>query len=200
MWSSGNPRRVGKRAESELLVPFRIATATASPRSTSDDRLVVLPRMGGVVIVVADGAGGMGGGGRAADLGVKTIRAAVMAGSLDGLSSEACAALLRIADALVTEEREAGETTLVLVVVTAEGRVVGASCGDSGALIVTEGRLDDVTEGQSRWRLGSGRAEPVGFERPARVVASLHRRGRRRRPKSVRGTVRTSFGIRTRRA
>lgn len=149
-------------------MPFRIATATASPRTETDDRLVVLPRMGGVVVVVADGAGGMGGGGRAADLGVKTVRDAVMAGSLDGLSSQGCVALLRIADALVTEEREAGETTLVLVVVTAEGRVVGASCGDSGALIVTaEGRIDAVTEGQSRWRLGSGRAEPVGFERQA---------------------------------
>lgn len=121
-----------------------------------------------MVIVVADGAGGMGGGGRAADLGVKTILDSIEAGSLDGLSSEACVALLRKADALVTEEREAGETTMVLVAVTAEGRVVGASCGDSGALIVTAGGwLDDVTEGQSRWRLGSGRAEPVGFERPA---------------------------------
>lgn len=120
-----------------------------------------------MVIVVADGAGGMGGGGRASDLAVKTVLDAVAAGSLDGLSSQACAALLRTADALVTEEREAGETTMVLVVVTAEGRVVGASCGDSGALIVTEGRLDDVTDGQGRWRLGSGHAEPVGFERPA---------------------------------
>ncbi|MBK7400027.1 MAG: hypothetical protein IPJ34_28190 [Myxococcales bacterium] len=59
----------------------------------------------------------------------------------------------------------AGETTVVVVVVT-EGGVLGASCGDSGAWIIESEGHDDLTADQRRkLRVGSGRALPVPFVR-----------------------------------
>ncbi len=76
--------------------------------------------------------------------------------------------LLVRADALVVRDRMAGETTCVVVAVRDDGRMVGASVGDSGAAVVgAGGRIDELTEGQHRKRrLGGGRATPALFERP----------------------------------
>jgi len=60
----------------------------------------------------------------------------------------------------------AGETTCVVVVVGPMG-IVGVSAGDSEAWVVTASSIDDLTLHQKRARLGSGRAAPVAFERPA---------------------------------
>jgi len=55
------------------------------------------------------------------------------------------------ADAIVQSDRAAGETTCVIVVVSNDGRIVGASAGDSGATVVsTDGNIDDLTERQHR--------------------------------------------------
>jgi serine/threonine protein phosphatase PrpC len=58
-----------------------------------------------------------------------------------------------------------GQTTAVVVVLRAD-RVFGASVGDSGAWWITTEGLDDLTEPQHRKPLlGSGMAQPVGFDR-----------------------------------
>lgn len=148
-------------------MPFHVATAAASYCDATEDRLAVHQLDGGVVVVVADGAGGMGGGGRAADLTLKIVGEAIEHGAFNVFSADPWAELLIHADAIIASDRHAGETTIVVVAVAEDGRVVGASCGDSGAVVVgADGDLDDLTAGQhKKRRLGSGRALPVAFER-----------------------------------
>jgi len=116
--------------------------------------------------VVADGAGGLAGGARAAEMLVALVREAVASPDLDPSRAETWAELLSRADALLEGDRTAGETTAVLLTV-ADGIVAGASCGDSGAWAVDpDGRIDDLTARQHRkLRVGSGRARPVSFSR-----------------------------------
>lgn len=152
-------------------MPITIATATASfrARELSEDRLAVHRVPGGVVVVVADGAGGIPGGGLAADLAIKVIEEAAEHGAFNMFSGRAWVDLMVHADAIIETDRVAGETTCVIVVIANDGRVVGASVGDSGALIIgSDGSVDDLTAGQHRKRrLGSGQASPVTFERSA---------------------------------
>jgi serine/threonine protein phosphatase PrpC len=60
---------------------------------------------------------------------------------------------------------QAGETTAVVVVITATG-VLGASSGDSEAWIIHQDDIDELTVGQTKQRIGGGRAGPVAFYRP----------------------------------
>ncbi len=152
------------------MLPFTIATRTASFRrpELSEDRTAVHHVPGGVVVVVADGAGGIAGGGPAADLVLRVVAEAIAQPGFPPFTPAAWTELLVRADALVVRDRMAGETTCVVVAVRDDGRMVGASVGDSGAIVVAvDGRIDDLTEGQHRKRrLGGGRAAPVLFERP----------------------------------
>jgi serine/threonine protein phosphatase PrpC len=60
-------------------------------------------------------------------------------------------------------EASSGETTAVLLVVR-DGRLYGASVGDSGVLVLTSEASFEPTRGQQRKPLlGSGAASPVGF-------------------------------------
>jgi serine/threonine protein phosphatase PrpC len=97
------------------------------------------------------------------------VERAVTRKSLEPFVSSSWIDLLGSVDALVEHDRAAGETTAVIVAVTDSGLVVGASCGDSGALVVRgDGTVDELTEGQHRKkRIGSGIAVPVGFDRLA---------------------------------
>jgi serine/threonine protein phosphatase PrpC len=144
-----------------------VAHALACSSEPGEDRLGVFDHGGALVVVVADGAGGVSGGGRAADLVVELVRDAVAAPAIDPLRAEGWVDLLSRADALLEADHDAGEATGVVVVVT-EDFLVGASGGDSGAWVVhTEGTIDDLTVRQHRkLRLGSGRARPVSFSRP----------------------------------
>ncbi|MBL8717413.1 MAG: protein phosphatase 2C domain-containing protein [Myxococcales bacterium] len=150
-------------------MPFHVATAAASYREATEDRLAIHHLDGGCVVVVADGVGGVSGGGRAADLAVKIIGEAIDHGTFNRFSANPWVELLIHADAIIASDRDAGATTIAVVAVAEDVRVVGASCGDSGAVIVgADGRLDDLTAKQhKRRRLGSGRALPVAFERAA---------------------------------
>lgn len=134
------------------------AVATASYRAASEDRAVVIDVHNSLVVLVADGAGGIPGGGSAADvvIGMVQERAPAL------VDAAACARLLSDAD---SKCERVGETTAVLLIVTATS-VVGSSCGDSEAWLVgADGTIDDVTEAQHRKRrVGSGRATPVAFE------------------------------------
>ncbi len=62
-------------------------------------------------------------------------------------------------------KKMAGETTAIVAVIGPDG-VLGVSCGDSEAWLVTETGIDDITAGQNKKRLGSGRAAPLSFYRP----------------------------------
>lgn len=152
-------------------MPFKITTKTASFRRISEVRLSVHQGPGGLVVVVADGAGGMRGGAEAADLALKIVAEAIDYAPTKFTDPSWLAELLVHADAIVQSDRAAGETTCVIVVVTNDGRIVGASAGDSGAMIIKpDGTIDDLTEGRHwKQRLGSRRAMPKEFERSALV-------------------------------
>jgi serine/threonine protein phosphatase PrpC len=113
-------------------------------------------------LTLADGAGGMSGGAEAAEFVIQRVQAA-SAGV--ALKSDALSRLLSAIDREMAGIGAYGETTCVLAAVSETG-IVGASVGDSGAWIITESGVDNVTAHQ--WRkpfVGSGRANPVGFHR-----------------------------------
>lgn len=125
------------------------------PATRTDDRVAVRETSDGLVVAVADGAGGSSGAGRAAEL------ASAAAIAIDPTSDVLAA--LRAIDVLVEQDAEAGETTLVVVWIR-HGLLEGASVGDSGAILVTEDDVRDLTSGQRRTpRLGTGFARPVSF-------------------------------------
>jgi len=115
-----------------------------------------------LVLVVADGAGGMSGGAEAAQF------------IAEGVRKRICSATMNPKDLIMlftSLDREMaaigafGETTCVAVVLSDNG-VVGASVGDSGALIFSKAGVDNLTANQVRKPfLGSGRAMPVSFTR-----------------------------------
>jgi serine/threonine protein phosphatase PrpC len=139
-----------------------VSTALASQRAASEDRVLVERTPAGLLVVVADGAGGMRGGARAADLLVDHARGSSLAAMTEGGLPGALIAMLRAADQTIAADPIAGETTALAVVVT-DDRILGASAGDSEAwLMIGDGR-DVLTASQRRKRIGSGCAEPVSF-------------------------------------
>ena len=126
------------------------------------DRAQVIEREGALVLVVADGAGGRSGGAEAADGAVAGIRAA--AKSMQDLrNGESWRRLLGQIDAEILEDAAAGETTAVVVAVTARG-IAGASVGDSGAWLISPSSYVDLTaDAHPKPFLGTGCAIPVAF-------------------------------------
>ena len=146
---------------------FTVATAEASFRAATEDRLAVIEHDGGLVVVVADGAGGLSGGAGAAEMGVDGVTKAVLAGDVGTRGPDLWMRLLAELDVDIEADAQAGESTIVVVSITGSGTLIGASCGDSGALIVGGYDVDDLTTDQHRKRrLGSRRAIPVAFTRP----------------------------------
>jgi serine/threonine protein phosphatase PrpC len=136
-----------------------LQTVAANPEN--QDRGVVIQDGPRVVLCVADGAGGRSGGTEAATLAVKLVRE--NASLLNDASS--CAELLRQMDTTIANDREAGETTCALAVLTSN-ELFGASVGDSGIWLISEtGDLNDLTQNQQRRPfIGSGSAWAVPFE------------------------------------
>jgi hypothetical protein len=126
--------------------------------------------------LVADGQGGQPGGGPAAQLACQTaLGAARVCRPVDLLDSRSWSGILRQADAAVATAPEAGLTTLVCLCVY-RGRVVGASSGDSAALLVCGGKATELTAGQHKNPpVGCGAAVAVPFAaaltEPWRVLA-----------------------------
>ena len=116
------------------------------------------------VCVVADGQGGQAGGGLAAELACRTAFEAAAAISPERFAEPLVwFSLLRKVDEAVRLDSEAGFTTFVGLC-TMEDRVVGISCGDSGALLVSGSQACELTRGQSKNPpVGSGSAVPVPF-------------------------------------
>lgn len=151
----------------------RFVTAAASPRAVTEDRATVLRADQGWLVCVADGTGGIAGGANAADQFVAGIRRAAQRPGFDMTSSTAWTALMQNLDHEIAAEPLAGETTGIALAVTS-GLVVGASCGDSKALLSTSTGWRDLTSHQSRKpRLGTGRAlaQPFTAEAHGTLVA-----------------------------
>lgn len=134
---------------------FAFATVNRACRGGGQDRVAVFRRGSGLVVALADGAGGVGGGAAAAQF---VVDAADAWGAQGTAAAEVVADLdRRLALAM------GGESTAVILALSATG-VVGASVGDSGAWIVRDGSVEDLTIGQNRKPLvGSGTCVPVAF-------------------------------------
>lgn len=125
------------------------------PSRRDQDRLGVRAGDHGVVVALADGAGGMAHGDRAADLAVGRV--------LVGTMDEA---------AMIALDRDVlqvgGETTLICVTLTSRANatidVRGVAVGDSRAWARRRGVWMELTEGQHRRRLGSGEVRPLAFD------------------------------------
>ncbi len=125
----------------------------------AQDRLFVRRFADRVVMAVADGAGGRSGGAEAATLAIEVI--SQLASDLH--SEEDCIDTLLKAHALIEKNDTAGETTAVIAVIDGD-EVFGASVGDSGAWIIGEDGIEDLSSEQNRKPfLGCGDIEPVGF-------------------------------------
>jgi PPM family protein phosphatase len=123
-----------------------------------EDRLLVERAGDRLLIVVADGAGGTGGGGVAAQ--DVCDAAGTMFRADEG---DDWAVRLREIDCLLAKARHGGLSTAVVVEIV-DGQVSGASVGDSGAWLVSDGDVADLTERQVRKPLlGSGTAKPMAF-------------------------------------
>jgi serine/threonine protein phosphatase PrpC len=110
-------------------------------RGAGQDRACVQEVGDSVVIALADGAGGTGGGSKAAQAVVDAVLAAASQG-------QAWPSLL------VDLDRDAvrlgsGQTTAIVLSVTRTG-VVGAAVGDSGAWIIRDTGIEDLTAEQLR--------------------------------------------------
>jgi serine/threonine protein phosphatase PrpC len=140
-----------------------VASLVASDRSTPEDAVRVVQADAITGFIVADGAGGLGGGARAAHLVVETLEGMMRSvGRATVTPASWCQFLLELDDRLL-RDADAGESTAVVAAIR-DGLVTGASVGDSEAWLVTRGECQVLTSGQQRLRLGSGRAVPVGFE------------------------------------
>jgi PPM family protein phosphatase len=125
---------------------------------------------------VADGQGGRAGGGPAAQLACQTALAAAFACRPEALTDPSTwLGIVRQAELAVAGDPVAGFTTLVGLCIY-QGRVAGASNGDSAALLVSRGQANELTVGQQKNPpVGSGAAIAVPFaavvEEPWRVLA-----------------------------
>jgi hypothetical protein len=141
------------------MLSFETTSICVAHRQRCQDRVQVIDLDGGVVIVVADGAGGTGGGEQAAETVVREVTATV---SLEHDAASWCQ-ILRQIDYRVG----AGQSTCVVVARSPQG-IVGASVGDSKAWLLDNDELNDLTKSQVRKPLlGTGEAQPVGFTWPA---------------------------------
>ena len=119
---------------------------------------------GVLLCALADGQGGQAGGAAAARVAVEeSLRAASSFPAKELREAAPWYAVVGAADEAVCEDDAAGYCTLVSLVVSAR-EVWGASCGDSGALLLSGGREFLLTEGQRKNPpVGSSAVRPVGF-------------------------------------
>ena len=141
---------------------MQTATAGEGYSSKSEDRVVILQQANTVILAVADGAGGLSGGAEAAEVALELLVHRVS--QPDWLPQPVeCVAALREMDRTIWQRESAGQTTVVIAMVT-DCYVFGASVGDSGAWLIDTPGMIDLTHGQRRKPLcGSGSAIPVGF-------------------------------------
>ena len=121
---------------------------------------------------MADGAGGLPGGSRAAELVIEAVTggAANLMAAPDATQIQQ---FLQGLDRSLAVDRLAGETTACVVIVT-PGMVVGASVGDSKAWMFPAGDQNELTARQSRKPLlGSEEAEVRAFSEALQADARM---------------------------
>jgi PPM family protein phosphatase len=124
-----------------------------------EDRVLVEHHGSRSLVVVADGAGGMGGGAAAAAMAC-SIAAQRLRTQATGTAEDWARCLYEADQAVV---RTGGQCTAVVVEIS-EGRVFGASVGDSGAWLLTGKAIVDLTKNQHRKPLlGTDEALPMCF-------------------------------------
>ena len=122
-----------------------------------EDRVHVEHSGSQTLAVVADGAGGTGGGAAAAAMAC-SIAAQRLRIQGTGTAEDWARCLYEVT------RRWFRPVACTRVVEISEGRIVGASVGDSGAWMLTGKTILDLTENQHRKPLlGSDEASPVGF-------------------------------------
>ena len=131
------------------------AIAIASARGRGQDRARVVISGGTMIVVVADGAGGTSNGAVAA----QAIVDAVVA---DAPAPDACLVLSEL------DRQQHGQSTAVILSIC-DGAIGGASVGDSGAWLVREHDVTDLTEHQDRKPLVGAGCRPVPLS-PARLA------------------------------
>ena len=123
-----------------MIVPIRSfihATELRPRRGAGQDRISVSATRDRVVIALADGAGGAAGGERAASAVIEAVAAS---------QADDWTAVLTELE-LDPDRLGPGQTTAVIATVTREG-IRGASAGDSGAWVIRDGKIEDLTAGQ----------------------------------------------------
>jgi PPM family protein phosphatase len=122
-----------------------------------------------LLCALADGQGGQAGGARAAQLACRVCIEAASARlpAILVTRPDAWEEILRHADAAVSNDHEAGFTTLIAFSIQKD-LICGASNGDSGAYAVSAGEPGAIlTERQHKNPpIGCGAARPVGFMAP----------------------------------
>ncbi len=117
-----------------------------------------------LLCAIGDGQGGRSGGKVAAEIAVQEVMTEAKREHVAVLAD--CAfwnRTLRVADTAVLNTASAGYTTLVCLCVH-DGVVLGASSGDSIALLISDGECFDLTEGQLKNPpVGSGGAAAMAF-------------------------------------
>jgi PPM family protein phosphatase len=133
----------------------------------NEDAVEVYPLPGAdrtLLCALADGQGGQSGGAAAAQIAVrKSLDVAVTFAPEALFNERTWRGIVSAADEAVGGAPSAGYTTLVCIGVSKE-RLCGASCGDSAALLITDGQTHFLTKDQIKNPpVGSGAAQPVAF-------------------------------------
>ena len=152
----------------------------AGGHANNEDACVILPHPSGPdrwLCFLADGQGGRAGGAEASRLACRVAAEAAVCQRVHALVEPAnWESILGSADRAVAADRDAGFTTLIGFLVTAEF-VAGASCGDSAVLLLSRSEPGrELTRGQRKNPpVGSGGADIVPFSaampRPWSVLA-----------------------------
>ena len=142
---------------------LQLAKAVESYPDGGHDRVEIFALEETCVIAVADGMGGRSGAAEAAEGWIEAVRSC-LENSDQWSAPDFWAGIMGRADRAIAEDRQAGETTAVVAAVTKAG-IVGASVGDSGAILMRADGDVELTRGQVRKPgLGSGMAIVVPFE------------------------------------
>jgi serine/threonine protein phosphatase PrpC len=143
-------------------VNFAVSKEIQAGGSELQDRVGSFWNGPNLILVLADGAGGLSGGAKAAEFVVQSVKSRINSTIVN--SGQLCSFLTAL-DREMSASGTLGETTCVIVILSETG-VIGASVGDSGALIFSKDRVDNLTKSQIRKPLlGSGQASPIGFNR-----------------------------------